>query len=656
MLHAVLQSTESCKINCTREIGRGVQCGEEQHLVRTGEGMFISEQRESVLQITESPMTPPYNGRGKNMNTYKRAFWLLFAMTVLVCADRASNAQEEDQAAVDWLRSNAIPIQTVEAGHGFADLQKLDRVVGNARIVELGEATHGTREFFQLKHRMVEYLATKKGFTIFSIEANMPEAYRLNDYVLRGEGDPKQLIKGMYFWTWDTQEVLDMVLWMREFNRSGRGHIEFTGFDMQTPTVSMDIVRRFVAHHDPAYLAATLDPLYTQIQQASNHANSFGVATASFAAKPAAAGKHVSLSGFLRTEDVRDGWAGLWLRADGAEKMPVAFKNMDDHGVTGTTPWTRYEISIDVPANAERIVFGALNTGSGTAWVDSLKITIDGVPFTDDSSFDLGFEAPTPRGFYTGGAGYEVAIDSTLANEGKQSLRMKRVAKTPTRLFPPIGEAQLQKSAAVTKYLASNRDSYINGGVPARDIDWIIQNARLVQQYAELEAGKKTRDESMADNVKWIADQNPGAKIVLWAHNAHVSYGAWGNNLAMGSYLGKMFGSELISFGFAFNEGGFRAFEQGKGLHEFSVGPATEKDGTLDATLARTGIPVFAIDLRQLPEKGPVAKWFDGTHPSRSIGAVYSEDTAHLYWTTNRIKDEFDVLLFVEKTTAARGN
>lgn len=104
--------------------------------------------------------------------------------------------------------------------------------IGNARIVALGEATHGTREFFQLKHRMLEFLATWMVFTIFSIEANMPEAYRLNDYVPNAKGDPAQLLKGMYFWTWDTKEVLEMIQRMREFNQSGKGRIEFTGFDM----------------------------------------------------------------------------------------------------------------------------------------------------------------------------------------------------------------------------------------------------------------------------------------------------------------------------------------------------------------------------------------------------------------------------------------
>jgi erythromycin esterase len=149
----------------------------------------------------------------------------------------------------DWIASHAIRLETVEARHGFDDLQPLKKVIGSARIVALGEATHGTREFFQLKHRLLEFLATEMGFTIFSIEASMPESYRVNDFVLTGEGDPARLLKGMYFWTWNTEEVLDMILWIREFNQSGTGRLEFTGFDMQTPTAAEAIASRFVVTH-----------------------------------------------------------------------------------------------------------------------------------------------------------------------------------------------------------------------------------------------------------------------------------------------------------------------------------------------------------------------------------------------------------------------
>src|SRR5689334_21304093 len=237
----------------------------------------------------------------------------LCAVSLFALLATSAGAQQNDPT-LQWIRVNAIPLTTTEAGHGFADLQRLKPLIGNARIVSLGEATHGTREFFQLKHRMLEYLAGEKGFTIFSIEANMPEAYRLNDYVLNGKGDPATLIKGMYFWTWSTEEVLDMVQWMREFNQSGKGRVQFTGFDMQTPDVAAGIVDQFVARVDPDYKATLAQALNSVKNSAARP--SFGVATARFPIKDAA-GKRARFSGYIKTENVTSGFAGLWWRVDG---------------------------------------------------------------------------------------------------------------------------------------------------------------------------------------------------------------------------------------------------------------------------------------------------------------------------------------------------
>jgi erythromycin esterase len=57
------------------------------------------------------------------------------------------SGQSPNQPVVDWLRGHAVPLQSVEARHGFADMQPLKKIVGDARIVSLGKATHGTREF-----------------------------------------------------------------------------------------------------------------------------------------------------------------------------------------------------------------------------------------------------------------------------------------------------------------------------------------------------------------------------------------------------------------------------------------------------------------------------------------------------------------------------
>ena len=134
---------------------------------------------------------------------------------------------------ISWLKKQIIPLKTFDPTvEGYQDLEQLGELIGDAQVVALGETTHGSSEIFQMKHRIVKYLTQKKDFSIFSIEANLPESYKINEYIFDGKGDPIQLIRGMYFWTWQTQEVLEMVEWMKEQNKTGK-KIKFTGFDMQ---------------------------------------------------------------------------------------------------------------------------------------------------------------------------------------------------------------------------------------------------------------------------------------------------------------------------------------------------------------------------------------------------------------------------------------
>ncbi|HET9235196.1 MAG TPA: erythromycin esterase family protein, partial [Candidatus Eisenbacteria bacterium] len=125
-------------------------------------------------------------------------------ITLAIAAAKDPSPPRDASALTSWMKAHAQPFATCEPTDSVADLAGLQNMVGNARIVALGEGTHGTREFFQLKHRMVQYLATEMGFNVFAIEANLPEAWRLNDYVLGGTGDVRALVGGMNFWTWDT--------------------------------------------------------------------------------------------------------------------------------------------------------------------------------------------------------------------------------------------------------------------------------------------------------------------------------------------------------------------------------------------------------------------------------------------------------------------
>lgn len=167
------------------------------------------------------------------------------------------------QPVVDWIAAHAIPLASAEAGHGFDDMAPLARLIGKARVVALGEATHGTREFFQLKHRMLEYLVAKQGFTVFAIEANQPECRAINDYVLHGTGDATAALDGVYFWTWNTEEVLAMIEWMRAWNADPKHphKVQFLGFDMQTATVAHASVAAYLAKVTPEASASLLPPI-----------------------------------------------------------------------------------------------------------------------------------------------------------------------------------------------------------------------------------------------------------------------------------------------------------------------------------------------------------------------------------------------------------
>lgn len=91
-------------------------------------------------------------------------------------------------------------------------------------------------------------------------------------------------------------------------------------------------------------------------------------------------GKKIKLTGYVKTEDVSLEFAGLWMRID----PKLAFDNMQNRGITGTTEWQKYEIELDYEyLNAENIVVGGLLAGKGKMWIDNLEITIDGKHLKD---------------------------------------------------------------------------------------------------------------------------------------------------------------------------------------------------------------------------------------------------------------------------------
>ncbi|WP_405797783.1 erythromycin esterase family protein [Streptomyces sp. NBC_01506] len=158
-----------------------------------------------------------------------------------------------------WLSHNAVPLSGgLTAGAPTADLQPLKQVLDGVRIVGLGESTHGTREFFQLKHRLLEYLVTELGFTVLAMEASASAGPAVDAYVRDGVGDPAQVLTGLGFWTWRTEEILDMIKWMRGYNegRPQGEKVRFVGVDPQRSGDSLAVLEAFLTSVAPERLPA----------------------------------------------------------------------------------------------------------------------------------------------------------------------------------------------------------------------------------------------------------------------------------------------------------------------------------------------------------------------------------------------------------------
>lgn len=97
------------------------------------------------------------------------------------------------------------------------DFLPLDTLFKNKKIVGMGEATHGTKEFFNVKAGMFKFLATHCGYRIFTIEASYGGTLSVNDYVLYKKGNVTDAMKDLEYWTCDTEEVRDLIEWMRTY-------------------------------------------------------------------------------------------------------------------------------------------------------------------------------------------------------------------------------------------------------------------------------------------------------------------------------------------------------------------------------------------------------------------------------------------------------
>jgi erythromycin esterase-like protein len=170
------------------------------------------------------------------------------------------------------------------------DYDSLLNAIGHARFVLIGEASHGTHEFYRERVKITQRLILDKGFTAVTVEADWPDAWRVNRYVrgLSVDQDAREALSGFErfpSWMWRNTEVCEFVEWLRQHN-SGRNtdqQVGFYGMDLYSLFRSMEEVLAYLDRTDPvsAQRARSRYACFDHVgqdSQAYGYAAAFGMA------------------------------------------------------------------------------------------------------------------------------------------------------------------------------------------------------------------------------------------------------------------------------------------------------------------------------------------------------------------------------------------
>jgi len=190
---------------------------------------------------------------------------------------------KSEHSLVSAIRRSAHPL-TGES----TDFDPLLKAIGEARFVLIGEASHGTHEFYRLRAQITKRLIAEKEFNAVAVEADWPDAYRVNQYV-RFEGDDEDAIDALSgfqrfpAWMWRNADVLDFVGWLRNFNEHRHSHrVGFYGLDLYSLHASIRAVLDFLDKVDPEAARRARNRYacfdnYGEDSQAYGYATSFGL-------------------------------------------------------------------------------------------------------------------------------------------------------------------------------------------------------------------------------------------------------------------------------------------------------------------------------------------------------------------------------------------
>ena len=172
-----------------------------------------------------------------------------FYVLALLCL---SFTYAQETAVIDWINKNAITIEDADQETPLTNLKTNGSdMFKNVRLFGFGEATHYTKEFFDLKAKFFKYLVENEGVTIFMLEDIYYGVAEINTFLEGGEGDTRQLTGNLGFTIWHNEEVMNLIQWMRNYNtgKPAEKQVKFYSIDCQSGFNTNKVIKRFIAKY-----------------------------------------------------------------------------------------------------------------------------------------------------------------------------------------------------------------------------------------------------------------------------------------------------------------------------------------------------------------------------------------------------------------------
>ena len=217
---------------------------------------------------------------------HKKCLILILILSGVICSCEKKpedlNLDPETKKLVNILQEELQSLDADPLSWSDKDLKWLDPLADKS-VLGLGEATHGTAEFFEAKHRILKYMVETHGYRVFAIEADFGESLFIDDVIQQGNASEIEAVmkSKMHFWTWKTKEVKEMLEWMCTYNqgKADEDKIHYMGIDCQFNTYHPAMAREYLELTAAPFLLFA-DSVLSEVEIAD--AQNYGFDTGSF--------------------------------------------------------------------------------------------------------------------------------------------------------------------------------------------------------------------------------------------------------------------------------------------------------------------------------------------------------------------------------------